>query len=671
MKLSIIYIFTLFFSFSFAQEIVISGNDKILIDSLENIIAKPKISDSLRGITLFKLSDAYYKVSDYDNHELYKSKANKLINGNQYLKDISYFYNSIDSYLKGNNKKYLSQLILASNRLKKYNFPEIYSLRARIYRNIAVCYHVDNNEKLALKILTDSAIPLAKKSNDLLVLGALYSSIGVICFNNQNYQNAEDYYKKSIEVLSKIPNQNKKLLAETYLYYAHILAINNKKNAAKQILIKAKPIVKEIKDNYLLSYYYKEWGYVNHYFEEYKEALLNYDKAQKFAEKAQKSQLIAVIKSTKSNTLTKLNRFKESRDLLIEVLEIGESTPSDRVQIYRELADLSKKLNDFPKAIVFFESFTKLNDSLAEIETKKMIADLEVKFRSKENQDKIRYLEMEKRESELRHKSYKLTYLLLGLVLVILILIIIFLWKNSKSQKLLVKEIEKNNYQNIVNINNQKEIEIMQAMIAGEESERKRIARDLHDGIGSRLSSLKMQLNGIESKYNNTIDEIKDLSESLSKSISDLRRTAFNLVPETLSKLGLELALKDLCFSMNNPNVTILFSSNHIKNNIITSHQTTIFRIVQELINNALKHSNCTEIIVDCSQNEQLFLITVEDNGIGFSSKSIENFSGLGLKNIKSRVDSLRGNIDYSSSQNRGTIFNIELQVQTENESKL
>jgi signal transduction histidine kinase len=122
---------------------------------------------------------------------------------------------------------------------------------------------------------------------------------------------------------------------------------------------------------------------------------------------------------------------------------------------------------------------------------------------------------------------------------------------------------------------------------------------------------------------------------------------------------------------MSNNNVTIHFTSNEIQSNIIESNQITIFRIVQELINNSLKHSNCTEIVVDCSQNGELFLITVEDNGIGFNTNDIDSFAGLGLRNIKSRVELLKGTMDVVSNSWKGTVFNIELKVQFENEKKI
>jgi signal transduction histidine kinase len=664
MKYSILSFLLFFYAITHSQSKLTVNDDLKTIDSLKTIL-KLKNTDSLKCITLFKLSDVYYKISDTDKNKLYNKKANKLIGNNKYLKDVSYFYNSFDFYLRNDNKNFLKQLLIADERMKPYNFSEAYLIKARIYRNQAVCYHIENNEKLALRILINSAIPAAKKSGNSEVLGSVYSFIGSISFNNEDYKNAEYYYRDAIKILEADLSKNGKSIVEAYLYYCRALLINNKKNEAKQALQKAGSIITVIEDNYLSSSYYRTSGYLYHHFEEYEKALLNYDKAQKFAERSNDQIQVYLIKTTKSNTLTELNRLREARDLLEEALNSGQATASDKIQIFKELARLSKRINDFPKAVLFFEALTTLSDSLEEIKTKKIIADLQVKFKTKENQDKIRSLEIEKRESEIKLQNTQLIYLLLGSLLIILFLITAFLWKNNKSQKRLAVEIEKNNNQNIINLNSRKELEIMQAMIEGEEKERTRLARDLHDGIGSRLSSLKMQMEQKFTKLNNE-SELKPIIDSLTESITELRTVAFNLVPEVLLKLGLELALRDLCYSMASKDVIIDFTANEIDPSLQSNHQMTIFRIVQELINNALKHADCTEIIVDCSQNNNLFLITVEDNGKGFNTQEIEALKGLGLRNIKNRVDMLNGNIDVKSKVNSGTIVNIELTIPKE-----
>ena len=194
----------------------------------------------------------------------------------------------------------------------------------------------------------------------------------------------------------------------------------------------------------------------------------------------------------------------------------------------------------------------------------------------------------------------------------------------------------------------------------GEEIERKRLARDLHDGLGSMLSGLKLYYSGTEQTNKK---ESQEINNQLDNSIKELRQIAQNLMPESLLKLGLIAALKDLCSRFSNDKTLIEFQEFGVQNNISESKQITVYRIIQELINNALKYANASEILVNCSQNQNIFLITVEDNGSGFDAKKSNLFEGMGLKNIKNRVDFLKGELEIDSQPETGTVFNIELNV--------
>lgn len=213
--------------------------------------------------------------------------------------------------------------------------------------------------------------------------------------------------------------------------------------------------------------------------------------------------------------------------------------------------------------------------------------------------------------------------------------------------------------QELSNLKREKEIEIMHTMINVEEAERKRVARDLHDSIGSKLSALKIIFANAQTKKD---DDASKINAILENSISELRQISYNLVPESLLKLGLEKALGDLCFMLRSDTVSIEFHSYEIDDLMPLTTQTNIFRIVQELLNNALKHSKATQILVSCSQNSNRFFISVEDNGIGFDFSTIEENMGLGIKNIKSRIELLNGSFDCESNSN-GTSYNIELEV--------
>ncbi len=491
--------------------------------------------------------------------------------------------------------------------------------------------------------------------------------ISLIFYNKNDIQKADQYINLAIKTLEEKKINHESYvedLLQFYLFYVEILCQQKKLDEASKFLLKTKKILDKQPNSNLYIDYYAAAGGLAHHYKDYNSAIAIFDKGIVKAQFDDDSYSVLNFKLLKFESLKELKNYQEAKNILLEVLNDKNVNIEDKKNYAKDLAWIYKQLNDFPKALQYSQQYIALSDSLDAISNKNEIANLEAKFKNKEHENKIKELEIQKQQALLTAKYNRLHYIVFGLISFILLLTTIFLIKNSKSQKRIASQKEINYYQNINALATQKELDVMQAMINGEEAERKRIARDLHDGIGSRLSALKMQMQTMnESAYNTA--SFQSFSDSLSKSIVELRQVAFNLMPETLIKLGLELALRDLCHSLNTNNVAVAFQSNEISNTIKANDQVTIFRIVQELINNALKHSNCNEIIVDCSQNDDLFLITVEDNGKGFESNDLVAFSGLGLKNIKNRIELLKGKLEVQSIPNKGTVFNIELLLQT------
>ena len=200
-------------------------------------------------------------------------------------------------------------------------------------------------------------------------------------------------------------------------------------------------------------------------------------------------------------------------------------------------------------------------------------------------------------------------------------------------------------------------------MLDGEEHERERVARDLHDGLGGMLAGVKIGLSGW-TNTNTDLSEDKDLHRiinQLDSSVSELRRIARNLLPETLLKFGLEIALKDLCEFYMRDGLHIDFQPFDIGKAIPLSIQLNIYRIVQELISNAVKHAQASNIMLQCSQNEDVFFITFEDDGRGFDIGVLAEKKGMGLDNLKNRITFLKGKFEIQSVINEGTTVNIEL----------
>lgn len=662
MKKLLTLISLLFFSLTcFSQEFQLSNADKKIIDSLNTVLTNSK-SDSLSCIINFKLSLIYGKNKIQSQSIKHLQAANKLIKENTYLKDLSYYYNVVNLQLSEASVK---QLEIANNKLEKYNSSEVYSIRTKIYSNIGLFLQRQNKTLEAIKIFTTKAIPLAKKANNYQELAFLYKLIALVFYNNDDFTQAADYLDLSIKTLEEKPSKNigyEKDLIETYLFYTEVLSVQKNIKKAELFLSKAKLLLKKnTHPNLYVEYYFAE-GALLHERKDYTNEVKIYDKGIALAQSIGDNYADIRFNLLKFDVLRLQKKHEEAKDLLIRTLNHKYINLEDKAAYSKELALIYKQLNDYPNALLHFENYIVLNDSLNQMSYKNEIADLEAEFKNKENSIKINQLKIQKDSAELKAQNNRLKYSVFGITTVVLFILILFILLYQRKKNQLANEKHLKNRQEIKMLKNQKELEVIQAMVDGEELERKRIARELHDGIGSKLSALKIILSRLETNDNRYAENLDHINKLLGSSIKELRQISYNLVPESLLKLGLEKALCDLCHLLHSDSIKIEFQSFGIMPEIPIANQINIYRIVQELINNALKHAECDEILVSCSQNENTFYIAVEDNGIGFDFEKIKTQSGLGLKNIKNRIEILNGIFNLESSPN-GTYYNIELNL--------
>ena len=207
------------------------------------------------------------------------------------------------------------------------------------------------------------------------------------------------------------------------------------------------------------------------------------------------------------------------------------------------------------------------------------------------------------------------------------------------------------------------QLKVTKAILDGEERERQGVAKDLHDGLGGMLAGVKFNLSAWSSNNleSGQVQDFHKILNQLDSSVSELRRVAGNLMPESLLNFGLEIALKDLCEFYMKDHLHIDFQPMNIDKNLSLNTQLNIYRIVQELLSNAVKHSGATNILLQCTQSEDQFFITIEDNGKGILAQDQNKLKSMGLKNLQNRVEYLKGKMEISSEQNEGTSINIEL----------
>jgi two-component system, NarL family, sensor kinase len=212
------------------------------------------------------------------------------------------------------------------------------------------------------------------------------------------------------------------------------------------------------------------------------------------------------------------------------------------------------------------------------------------------------------------------------------------------------------------------QLSISAAILKSEEQERTKLAKDLQDGLGAMLSGIKYSFNALKGNILMTAESEKDFERSidmLDSSIKEMRRVAHNMMPEALVKFGLDTALKDFCNDiLQSGALQISYQSIGLENTVIDQTVSiTIYRIVQELINNTMKHAVAKNAIVQVTKTDGQLSVTVEDDGKGFDTAIINNLVGMGWSNITNRVAFLKGKLDVDSQHGKGTSVLIEINI--------
>ncbi|HYK56686.1 MAG TPA: sensor histidine kinase, partial [Flavisolibacter sp.] len=336
------------------------------------------------------------------------------------------------------------------------------------------------------------------------------------------------------------------------------------------------------------------------------------------------------------------NDFKKAENYLLEGLQIAENDAlvDPLLIMYNTLATVKAAQYDFKSVGMYGLKSDSLVQTLHERDLSEYALDLETRYETekKDNQLKLQ-------QARIRQKDF-LNYLFAGGTIALL-LISILSYRNYKHK-------QKWQHQRISELETEKQLTAMEAVLKGEEQERTRLAKDLHDGLGGMMSGIKYSLQTMKKNVIMTPENQQAFERSidmLDSSINEMRRVAHNMMPEALVKFGLDTALKDLCSEVNQTGaLQVNYQSIGMDHALIDQTTAiTIYRIVQELINNTMKHAAATNSIVQLSKTDDKLTITVEDDGKGFDTACLHMAKGIGWTNIMNRVEFLKGKLDIHS----------------------
>jgi len=349
-------------------------------------------------------------------------------------------------------------------------------------------------------------------------------------------------------------------------------------------------------------------------------------------------------------------QYKKSEILASEALKISneENFLDGKGPLLLQLANIAYASHDFRSGYRYHKEREKVEKELFTESLVQREASMKVKFESekKDNQIKLQKAKLQKRTF--------LNYLLIGSA-VTLIIIFLLSYRNYKHKKKL-QELR------ISELETDKMLTATEAVLKGEEQERSRLAKDLHDGLGGMLAGIKYSFQTIKGNLIMTPQNQQSFErgmDMLDSSINEMRRVAQNMMPESLVKFGLDTALQDFCKDINlSGALQVSYQSIGLAGyQFEQTTAITIYRIIQELINNTLKHASAKTAIVQITKSGSLLAITVEDDGKGFDPKILDLSKGMGWVSIKHRVDFLKGRLDINSQHGNGTSVHIEVDI--------
>lgn len=641
-------------------------NQKTYADSLTKVSVS-KVSDSLKANANYLLSD-YWRVTDSLKSSYYLNLGKKLSKNHPYLQAVYFFYEG-QYYYNKDKVKAANSFKIAQGRLLKFKSKQSSLMQAAAWYNYAIMRKDTEGYPFVMDVLTRYSIPLAKQAGNQEKLAHYYSQFGTILMYNAQFDQAAMYNQMAIDILEKgIPESS--ALLPAYIAASNNFIYADKKLPAKKMLDAAKKIMVLHPDSVNYPLYYLNEAQFNIYTENFDEALNSAEKGILIAKKGNQTDVLQLLYFRKYEALLHLKLYEKAKVVLMQIMEDGIFTKdaNNRKTMYAQLVDVNELMKNDKDAYTWLKKYSAISDSLAGIRLNETVRAIEAKYQNTENQNKIVTLKSEKAKQALEvNEQKKYTGILLCACLLFLIGAVLsyLLYYNNKK---FARQKELNHQQELIRIDQEEQLKITKAMLDGEDKERERVAKELHDGLGGMLAGVKINFSGWASAHLTTEKrtEFDKIMNQLDRSVSELRGVARNLMPESLLKFGLETALKDLSEFFMNEQLDIDLQTYDIQNNILLSTQLNIYRIVQELLSNAVKHAGATSILLQCTQASEDFFITIEDNGKGFDAKSVALKKGMGMGNIRNRVGYLGGTLDVESQPGEGTTINIELKIDGE-----
>ena len=490
-----------------------------------------------------------------------------------------------------------------------------------------------------------------EQSNDRESLRRTLGNIAALFMYQHNYNEAEKYYRETEKLSTKLNNHNG--LGQAY---SGLVKIYQERKLTDKALEYAQSAVREFNisgEKAYESLAYKEVATIYLEKKDLTSAEENAIKSLALAREAGISRYVANSLEILAQIRLKGARYQESIESAFESLKTDSTDSETKSAMLANLMKCYSCLGKPELANSYFNRYKKEIDSQVNEKYQQSVSEMEVRYQTEKKELEIQTLQAKKRV---------VTFAALSAVLALLlfVIILIFRQKNIVSKKKIAE-------QKIVQLEKEKQLIATQSLLKGEEIERSRLAGDLHDGLGGLLTGVKLKLSSMKENSIITSENLAHFNHALDlldTSIAEMRRVAHNLMPETLVHYGLRTALSDFIRQVSPEGAPQIRLSNFGDDLRYSKElEVTVYRITQELVNNALKHGQAQLIDVQLFTEIGRICVQVIDNGIGFNRNISSEKKGKGLQNIDDRITAFNGHFEILSEPGKGTECTLEFLI--------
>jgi signal transduction histidine kinase len=598
----------LFFSLLLLSVCFCSNAQDKTIDRLRSVITS-SVKDEEKLSAYIQLSG---KISFISFNETIKVAEQGLELASKLKDSLAYAELSrnmgVSYYFKGDYEKAATLFYTAARIYEQANKNKPL---AYVYNDIAKLFRKNRDLKRAAGNY-EKALSIFRLLNDSSGIQMIPNESGVVYEYQGNYPEALKRYRASLQIATQLNDEMGK--SWSYNFIAGIYVLQNKFELAEDYHLRALAIRQTLQDTFSLALSYSDLGILYSAWSKPERATYYFEESNRIAERMGYRELL-------SNN-------------------------------YAEMSKLANVNGDYKTALDYYTWHTQLKDSIFSSQKNRQVEELSTLYETNKKEQQISL-----QQETIRKRNTLAGVFAALLILSVLLAFLVYNRYKWKQQAKMQSEIL-----------NQQEL-ATRSVLEAEEKERSRIAKDLHDGVGQMMSAARMNLSSF---YNNV--QIQDEAQNKSlyniiqlvdESCKEVRAVSHSMMPAALLSKGLPDAVDELISKISSNTLTVSFHSEGFDQRLDSNTETIIYRVMQECVNNIIKHAEATELDIALIRDNDGISVTIEDNGKGFEYNASNEDEGIGLKNIRSRVLFLKGTVDFDSAPGKGTLVAIHIPSKT------